>query len=132
MLPADQRLGADHRARLEAHERLVEEPQLAALEPVLELLLDAEGLTARSRIALSNSSVRAPPRSLARYIAASASSTSRVAVDLLPGLGERDADRGGEPQLGSAGAQRLRDLALEPVRHADRLQHAAHRLAEDR
>jgi hypothetical protein len=44
VLPAHQRLGADHVAAVEVHERLVEEPQLAVVERALELLLDRERL----------------------------------------------------------------------------------------
>ena len=47
-------------------------------------------------------------------------------------VGEREPDAGAETQLGAARRDRLRERALQPVGHADGLEHAADGLAEHR
>ncbi len=131
MLPAEQRLGADQSPRREVDLRLVEEPQLAALEPALKLLLDRHGLDG----ALPHGRVEELGARAAALLGAVHRGVGvldqALAVDLLPGLGEREADRRAQPELGPAGGDRLGDRALEAVRDADGLEHAAHGFAQD-
>src|SRR5215204_4477615 len=131
MLPANQRLGADHLAAVEAHERLVEEPQLAALETVLELLLDRERVhrpLAHRHVEELGAGAAALLRAVHRGVGVL---DQTRAVRVLARLRKRDPDGSGQPQLSAAGAEGPRDLALEPVGHADRLEYASDRLAED-
>ena len=78
VLPAHQRLGARRSVAVgERDDRLVEDAELVALERAVQRVLGLEPLRApTSRISSSNSSQRPLPRSLARYIAASASRSS--------------------------------------------------------
>ncbi len=132
VLPADQCLGADHLAVVEVHERLVEEPQLAALETVLELLLDRElldGALAHRHV----EQLRARASALLGAVHGRVSILHETrAVYLVAGLGHRDTDAGAETQLGAAREHRLGELPLKTVRNADGLEHAADRLAQNR
>jgi hypothetical protein len=129
VLPADQRFGADHLAGLEAHERLVEEPQLAALQPVLELLLDRKRVhRALPHLHIEELGTRAAALLGAVHRRVGVLHEPR-AVGVLARLREGNPYRDAQAQLGAARVNRLRDLALEAVRHAHRLEDATHRLA---
>ena len=131
MLPPDERLGAHHLAVVEVHERLVEEPQLAALESVLKLLLDRElldGALAHRHV----EQLRACAAALLRAVHRSVGVLHQArGIHIVPRLGHRDPDAGAEAQLGAARVHRLGELPLKPVRDADGLEYAADRLAED-
>ncbi len=132
MLPADQRLRADELTRAEVDLRLVVEPQLPALERALQLLLDRHRLDrALAHLGVEELGARAAAGLGPVHRGVGVLHQTLVA-DLVAGLGQRHADRRGQAQLRPAGPDRLGDRALQAVGHADRLEHPADGLAQDR
>ena len=84
VLPADERLEAEERAGVEVDHRLVVHAQLAALDGAVQLVAGAQVVDRAVVLAASNSSARSRPRSLARYIAASALRSSVSGVSPSP------------------------------------------------
>ena len=90
VLPAHQRLEPMISPVREGDHRLVVEVELVAFERVAQLALDLEPAQRPARISASKSCSAPGPRSLARYIAASASRISRSAsAGSRPGAGRR-------------------------------------------
>ena len=80
VVPAHQRLGGDDVAVLEVDDRLVLDGELAALDRLLELLLEAVARAGSPSCMLRSKRAQRPlPRSLASYMATSASRISSPA-----------------------------------------------------
>ena len=122
VLPAHQRLEAADRAVAEADDRLVDDAQLVALERAAQVAL---GLQAPDRAGAHAGCRRAPratrPRSLARYIAASASRSSSSGSSCAPSRRttpiEADATCTSSPSSENGSANTRAEAPRDPQRH---------------
>jgi hypothetical protein len=131
VLPAHQRLRAHELAGRQVDRRLVVEPQLAALERRLQLLLDRErlhGPVAHRGVEQLGPSAAALLRAVHRGVSVL---EEALALDRVVRLRQRHPDARAEAELRAARPQRLAQGLLEPVGDRDGLEHPAHALADD-
>ena len=131
MVPPKQRLHAGQLARDQRHLRLVVEAQLPILQTALQFLLHGQGLHGLlAHAGVEQLGPRTAPL-LGPVHRGVGVLDQQGTLGQLARLGQRHADAGTESQLGPAGPNRIGERPLQAVGHADGLEHAAHRLAED-
>ena len=130
VLPAQQRLHAQHGARGEVDQRLVVEPQLRALDRPPEVALErrpVDGLGVHLGIEQHRRAYRVRLRPMQRDLRL----LEQVERMRQRGAPDRDPDAGPDGQLGAVQVERVRDGGLDPGRHALGLPHAADRPQQD-
>ena len=130
VLPAEERLHADHPAAAELHERLVVEAQLRPLDGAPKVVLE-RGAVQRLGVHLGVEHHGGPDGVQLRPVERDLGLLEEVPRVGEPGAPEREAQAGADVDLTPVEVEGLRDRELDPRRDTLRLADAAHRAQQD-
>ena len=130
-VPARERLEADDPAGRRLHDRLVEDARAASASIAWRRSVSRSSRRiTRSCMRASKTAWRPLPSAFARYIATSASRITSARRGV--GVGERDADRGGDHQLAAVEVERVLQRLLDALGDHGRLAGVADVVEQDR